>query len=260
MKSIVSFDIDMTLLDHKTWAIPHSALKAVEQLRSTHYIVLATGRDMDHPISADIRRQLNPDAIIHLNGTKITVGNKLIFDHYFNPELLKRLLSYSDAQPFSIGTTIDGKDYYTNQEAIIQHDLGFWGNSNRCFQPASLLMEKPVRTLAYIGERSLGEKLAEAFPEINVLFFAGYKGADLVEKGSSKAKGLRRLCRYFQCDMQNCIAFGDSMNDMDIIKEAGLGIAMGNALDELKDLADYITSRIDEDGIWNACIQLGLFE
>ena len=47
MKTLISFDVDMTLLDHATYKIPDSAMEAIEALRKNHFIVLATGRDMD---------------------------------------------------------------------------------------------------------------------------------------------------------------------------------------------------------------------
>lgn len=75
MKGIVSFDYDMTLLDHASYRIPDSALRALEALRKKHYIVLATGRDLDTKFSAGILEQVRPDATIQLNGTKITVGD-----------------------------------------------------------------------------------------------------------------------------------------------------------------------------------------
>ena len=53
--------------------------------------------------------------------------------------------------------------------------------------------------------------------------------------------------------MRDVYAFGDSFNDSEMLEEAGVGIAMGNAKEELKEIADYITSPIDQDGIWNAC-------
>ena len=49
------------------------------------------------------------------------------------------------------------------------------------------------------------------------------------------------------------------MNDLEIIREAGIGVAMGNALAELKAAADYVTDRIDRDGVWKACVNLKLF-
>ena len=53
--------------------------------------------------------------------------------------------------------------------------------------------------------------------------------------------------------MSETYAFGDSMNDLEILQEAGTGIAMGNAVPKLKEGADYVTDRIDENGIYNAC-------
>ncbi len=61
-------------------------------------------------------------------------------------------------------------------------------------------------------------------------------------------------------DVSESIAFGDSLNDYEMIKNAGIGIAMGNACDALKDAAHIVTSHIDENGIFNAAVRLGLIK
>lgn len=253
MKGIVSFDIDMTLLDHKTWKIPDSALKAVEKLRAEYFIAVATGRDMDAEFSADLRRLLNPDAVIHMNGTKVTVGKEVIYEHLFDKDLLRRMLSYAKDGCHSLGATIGGYDYFVNPSTVRRHDEDLWGESYRSFADPWELLERDVRTLAYIGDEQGAKELEEQFPEVNVHLFSEKRGADVVEKTASKAMGLRRLCEYFDVDLSDTVAFGDSMNDYDIVKLAGIGIAMGNAMEELKRAADYVTGRVDEDGIWNAC-------
>ena len=88
---MISFDLDMTLLDHASGRIPESALKAIEQLRKKHRIILATGRDMDNYFSVPYRDIVSPDAIIHMNGTKITVGGTMIYEHRFDLTLLEQL-------------------------------------------------------------------------------------------------------------------------------------------------------------------------
>ena len=102
---MISFDLDMTLLDHATGRIPESALKTIEQLRKKHKIILATGRDMDNYFSVPYRDIVSPDAIIHMNGTKITVGGRLIYEHRFDPALLKELLSFCEQKGYGIGMT-----------------------------------------------------------------------------------------------------------------------------------------------------------
>ncbi|MEG2699997.1 MAG: Cof-type HAD-IIB family hydrolase [Hungatella sp.] len=260
MKPIVSFDIDMTLLDHKTWRIPESAMKAVEMLRKTYMIVIATGRDMDASYSTSLRDQIHPDAIIHLNGTKITVGDQVIFEHEFDKRLLKQVLDYAGERPYSIGTTLEGQDYYVHPSKVEEYDLERFGESSRNFADPWKLMEKKVHTLAYIGTEAEARSLEQHFPEISVHMFGQHRGADVVERAVSKAIGLRRLCEYYGTKMQETVAFGDSMNDYDILKAAGVGIAMGNAMEELKAAADYVTDDVDRDGIWKACLHLHLIE
>ena len=96
------------------------------------------------------------------------------------------------------------------------------------------------------------------FPEVTLRMFSIDYGADVIERGFSKAEGLKCLCAHYGIERKDSFAFGDSMNDYEIIREAAVGIAMGNAREELKAAADYVTSRIDEDGIWNACRHFGL--
>lgn len=57
---------------------------------------------------------------------------------------------------------------------------------------------------------------------------------------------------------EQCLAFGDGSNDRDMIAYAGVGVAMGNGADEVKAVADYVTSACDADGVWNALVALGL--
>ena len=64
MKGIISFDMDMTLLDHSASRIPDSAYRAIDRLREQYYIAIATGRDLDSKFSAGLRELVEPDAVI----------------------------------------------------------------------------------------------------------------------------------------------------------------------------------------------------
>ena len=97
MKGIASFDMDMTLLDHATFKIPDSASRALSRLRERYYIVIATGRDLDSKFSAGLKELVEPDAIIHLNGTKITVGDEMIYEHRMVPLMSSRPTTWSSA-------------------------------------------------------------------------------------------------------------------------------------------------------------------
>ena len=90
------------------------------------------------------------------------------------------------------------------------------------------------------------------------MLFSKNFGADVVEAEYSKARGIDRLCEHFGIDKKDTYAFGDSLNDIEMLKMVNVGVAMGNAQDEAKAVADYITDRIDEDGIRNALMHFGL--
>lgn len=258
MKGIVSFDMDMTLLDHSDFKIPESAYRALERLRKRYYIVIATGRDLDSRFSAGLQELVEPDAVIHLNGTKVTVGDKLIYHHTMNKDLVRRILEFAQGKNFAVGITTGTEDYYVNPQIIMEQDIRRWGETERRFMDPWQMLDMDVRTMTYIGKEP-GVKLIEAeFPELKLPMFSSKEGADIVEKEASKAEGLIRLCQYYDVPLSDTVAFGDSMNDYEIVQTAGIGIAMGNSIEELKKVADYVTTSIDQDGVWNACVNLQL--
>lgn len=259
-KRIVSFDLDMTLLDHGTWEIPASAMEAIRRLRENSLIVIASGRNMDAPYSVVYRDQIRPDAMIHLNGTKVTAGDVVLYEHMMEKEKLKALLNFAQENQLSVGISDELGDFYTCPEQVREMDLKRWHATNRHFRDPWELMDRPVKTLAYVGGPEGVRLMEKHFPDFKFPMFAGDQGADIVDKESSKAMGLRRLCRYYDIDLADTVAFGDSMNDLEIIEEAGIGVAMGNALPQIKEAADYVTDRIDEDGVWNACVKLKLLQ
>ena len=75
---------------------------------------------------------------------------------------------------------------------------------------------------------------------------------DLTLRGVSKALGISELVKNINKDIKDTIAFGDGRNDIEMLETVGLGIAMGNAVIEAKAVADYVTDRIENDGIEKA--------
>jgi len=257
-RKMIAFDYDMTLYDHATWSIPESASRALLKLKQRgNILVLATGRDMDNYYSRDMINSLNMDARIEQNGTKIIAGNELIYDHRMEKNLLGRLLDYGIAKQYCLGVTAGNYDYYTCPDILNDIDIRRFGKCKRNFKPPELIRDMDIRTILFWGNDDQKTDLEEHFPEAKFRRFDVH-GADVMEKECSKANGLRLLCRHYDVDISDTFSFGDSMNDMEILETAGTGIAMGNSCAELKEEADYVTTAIGEDGIWNACIHFGL--
>ena len=84
------------------------------------------------------------------------------------------------------------------------------------------------------------------------------KFTDITRRGADKGNALRLLAAHEGLDIGECIAFGDGGNDISILRTAGIGVAMGNAADDVKAEADYVTTHIDDNGIANAFRHFGL--
>ena len=77
-------------------------------------------------------------------------------------------------------------------------------------------------------------------------------------QGADKGEGVLTMAAHFGFDPQYTMAFGDGGNDASMIRTAGIGVAMGNALESLKQEADYTTTSVDENGVLNALRHYGL--
>lgn len=81
---------------------------------------------------------------------------------------------------------------------------------------------------------------------------------DVIPKGSKKSGGIDKIIAHYGIRLEETIAFGDGGNDIDMLQHAGIGIAMGNAADNVKTAADYVTTSVDNDGILNALKHFGI--
>ncbi|SFG31784.1 Cof-type HAD-IIB family hydrolase [Oribacterium sp. WCC10] len=259
-KGLVAFDLDHTLLDHNTWKITPSAMDGIEMLKQNGYLVaIASGRDMKNLMSIKYLREVNPDALIHMNGTMVELRDRVLMDRCMDKELLKRVLDFCEKEQLPIGARIDEIDYFCHPDKVLSFDAGYYGvDFKRHFDDPEKLLKLPTRALAYYGDRDGGRELQYEFPELKVMMFSKNFGADVVEAEYSKAEGIKRLCVHFGISLEDTYAFGDSLNDLEMLEKVKVGIAMGNAVEETKKSADYVTDDIDKDGISKALKHFGL--
>ena len=83
---------------------------------------------------------------------------------------------------------------------------------------------------------------------------------DVTAKGNTKQRGIDEIIRHFGIRLEETMAFGDGGNDISMLRHAGIGVAMGNAKDDVKAAAGYVTTSVDDNGIANALKQYGIIE
>lgn len=257
MIKAVFFDVDGTLLSHKTKSVPESARRAVARLREQGILcIIATGRQMQEMQKLPIA-DMEFDGYITLNGQLVLDGEKNILFGTPLTGRAKAFLLRAFAEKTFPALLVEEEKVYLNYE----------DERVRVLQAA---ISSPVPPLGEYSGRDIYQVCAYLNPEDEQLVapIAGecvmtrwaFGGMDIIARGGGKVTGIRRYLDILGIRPEETIAFGDGENDIEMLRFAGTGIAMGNAWDNVKAAADYVTAEIDEDGVAEALRHFGLIE
>jgi len=256
-QKIIFFDIDGTLLNDDK-ELPVSAEEAIQQLKDNgHIIVLATGRA---PFNfKELRKRLAITSYISLNGQYVVLNNHVIYKNPLNLNALNELITFAADQSHPL--------LYANHEQwrskIKRNDeLGIIIGSFKV--PYEIMFEAPpygetenYQALLFC-EADEEEHYKEHFDQFHFVRWHDYT-VDVLPKGGSKALGIERLIKAAGLKLENAYAFGDGLNDMEMLEYIPNSVAMGNALDPVKNVAKHVTKTVDDDGIVHGLKKLGLF-
>ncbi|WP_042463862.1 HAD family hydrolase [Neobacillus dielmonensis] len=229
---LVALDMDGTLLnsEHQVSEENHQAIQEAQEQGVV--VVLSTGRSI-----STVREHADT---LGLNSYLVTVNGSEIWNE--NRELFRRELlpteqiewMYNLSRQYNTGFWAISTEQNWHDE--MPEDLHKWEWMKFGFN----VWDEKVRETIYQELKAKGEfELSNSFVhniEINPI-------------GINKAKGLQIVCEQLGISMENVMAVGDSLNDLAMINEAGLGVAMGNAQETVKEAADWVTSANDENGV-----------
>lgn len=254
------FDVDGTLYDYKNGCVPDSAIEAIGKLKEKGYlIIVATGRTMAM-LNSQITETLAPDYYILSNGALVSDRNNLlIFSRPFSRTETELLVNLTETYGGAMILKYQNEnciyfDYETGRRlwdvgpGIVEQNTFFDGmhkTHNR----------KLPAGISIYGNEELKKKVSSFF---TVDEFKDAHGMDVLKDGVHKMSGLKRLLRGLGLGTENIIAYGDSGNDMEMITQAAVGIAMGNGKKELKQAADFVCPCSWEDGIARSLHELQL--
>lgn len=257
---IVITDIDQTLFSHTFNCVPESAINAIRKLHEKGIkLAVCSGRNKYLIRKSGILDYVNPDAFVTMNGAAVYVNNKVIASHPIPPETVNALIKFSKRLKFGL-TLIElneGHINYIDDRVISAHEK----YGTRFPQP---------RTFPDNYDRIVYQAIAFCDELDESLFLPHIKGAkaarwdefavDIMPTNSDKSYGVRDLINFLKLKPENVLYLGDGNNDKEILELAGIGVAMGNAVDACKNVADYITDDIDNDGWAKALVELGIIE
>ena len=253
------FDIDGTLVSFKTHRIPQSTVDALEQAKKNGVeVYISTGRPKQIINNLGQIEHLI-DGYITANGARCFVEDTLVSQHAILSSDVKKIIEAADRDNYPaivISESNFAIHHYTDEvyeifckglgvdSSVFVTDINSLGDE-------AILQVTPFCTV---------EQEALLMPTLENCTSGRWHPAftDITASGADKGKGLHAMADYLGLNIEETMAFGDGGNDISIIKEAGVGVAMGNAGEELKQVADYITTHVDEDGVRNALLKYGV--
>lgn len=259
-RSVVFLDLDMTLWD-KELIIPKSAASSIEKaIEKGNLVFLNTGRSRGNTHYRDLEA-LPLSGMLCACGGHIEYEKKILKETLVPWETVKKALHVFSEEHMPV--VVEGRDaHFMNREDFDNDPYvsTLWKRLGSFAHTLSELSEKDA-----VNKFSCDITAKTDFFRVKSLLsddfdFIDHNGVvvEIVPKGLSKAKGIQDLLSFTGDDPENVFAFGDSMNDLEMVESAAHGIAMGNAAPLIKEKADFVTTDIHEDGIKNAFLHFGL--
>lgn len=257
----VFFDIDGTLLgtkDGRRFQIPESTISALNRLRQNgHRIAVCSGRQ-----ERFIEKYFPGlfESFIAMNGTHIVFEGKTIYDRPFSGkevmELSRRFNLYGCRYVF-VGRQFGwAGGFGSGGAAWLDTAYGLDGFAVDRWEPGDVRAN--VMDFFFESREELSRWKPAFSPEMQLNIHPGGHSADLCIGKNDKADGIARFLEYSGIRKEDTIAFGDGYNDVSMMGAVGLGVAMGNAVDEVKKAAGYVTDDIFGDGIYKGLKHLNL--
>lgn len=272
MSKIVFLDVDGTLIDYEA-KLPASAAKAVDEARANgHKVYICTGCSKAEILE---RHLCDLDGMIGANGGYVEDHNEVIMHQGLSLEDVKHIVDWCNERHLGFylesNSGIYCNDYMLEQgpETMVKYSLGKGANIEDAKENAKAFIgtfipvkgedqyRDDVNKISFIlssYQDHLDSK--EEFPQLEANTWGG-KGevalfGDLGPTGITKRHAIEVLMEHLGADFKDTISFGDAKIDLSMFDCCAYNVAMGNGGPEIKEAADYITTDVNDDGLYNA--------
>lgn len=255
------FDIDGTLVSFTTHRIPQSTVEALRQAKAHGVkVYISTGRP---PMIITNLGQISDliDGYITTNGARCFVGQDTVCLHPIQREDVNTVITDGEKKGYPV-IVVGEKHLAICHITPIVSEVFVKGLGVDSLDFSTTMADLAHEEILQLTPFCTAEQEAELMPRLHHCTSGRWHPAftDITSADADKGKGLHAMADYLGLDVSQTMAFGDGGNDLSIIREAGIGVAMGNAGNNVKRVADYVTTAVDEDGVRNALVHFGVIE
>lgn len=244
---IFLFDLDGTLLrDDKT--LSQYTLKVVSKCREQGFLIgISTSRSEQNCLK--FLNELSPDILITSGGALVRVSGNIICSSVFSASEVNRFIETARTVcGADCEITVDTLNaHYWNYKVNPKEQDKSWGDS--IYTDFSDFNHEALKICVEIPNFSMAQILCGRFSELDSQHFSDGDWYKFTKCGITKEKAIMAVCKACHADVSEIIAFGDDYTDIGMLKLCGIGVAMGNAIPEVKKVADVITRSNEEDGV-----------
>lgn len=249
-------DIDGTMVSFDTHRVPDNTKKALRDAREKGVkLFVATGRH-----SSDINNldDLEFDGYITLNGAYCRVGNEVVYKQHIPHEDIAAFVKYEEEIKPIPSFFVEADRVSANMEdEQITRMMELVHFTPRPIIPSREFLSKEIFQLTAFFPIEREDEIMKYLPGCAATrWYPTF--TDIVARNVEKSVGLEKIGAYFGFHEEEMLAIGDGGNDISMLKYASVGVAMGNANEEVKQAANYVTTSVDDDGVGNALRYFGI--
>ena len=263
MKNAVFFDIDGTLWNMHM-QIPESTVSAIRKLRENgDYAFICSGRSRSNIRTPELLN-IGFDGVIASCGAHIDFHKETAYQVLLSAKQVAHALSV--LKKYHLPVVLEGPEYvYVNEDDFLddpyvvhlRKELGEHLKSIPS-DPAEIRINKMSCLAKDLDIPAFIRDMGDEFDVIVHKELLGHGVLEINPAGLSKATGIKKVCEMLDIPLENTYAFGDSANDIEMLSFVAHSVAMGNGTEEVKEKAEYVTTGVDEDGIYNGLLHYGL--
>lgn len=255
MIKLIASDIDGTLIPEGTTSLNPRVLEIIRELKEKGVMfAAASGRQYDG-IYRLFSEVIDDIYVISNNGAYVAQAEKPMFEAVMNPEHVKELIPYIrtlEGCCFTASTGTDGSFVEENApKEFVNLLVNGYGN-RVTLVPDVLAMSRPLIKVAVHrkdGIAPVADEMNQRWKKYFKMFEAGTCWADFVDYASDKGKALATIQKELRILPEETMAFGDNLNDIGLLQQAGESYAIGGARQEVKVQARYIADTLENNGV-----------